>query len=83
MAEPPRDLLAAALALPGDERLHLAAELLASVEEPQNAEWDGAWLAELERREQAVRAGEAPGSEWSEVRGRLIARLSADTLAPR
>jgi putative addiction module component (TIGR02574 family) len=77
MAEPARDLFAAAMTLPQHERLHLASELLASVEEPQDAEWDGAWLAELERREHAVRAGGAPGSEWSEVRARLVARLKA------
>lgn len=72
-----RDLFSAALALPQDERLRLGSELIASVEEPQDAEWDGAWLAELERREHAVRAGEAPGSAWSEVRARLVARLKA------
>jgi putative addiction module component (TIGR02574 family) len=77
MAEPARDVFAAALALPEDQRLHLASELLASVEEPQDAEWDGAWLAELERREHAVRAAGALGSEWPEVRARLIARLKA------
>jgi putative addiction module component (TIGR02574 family) len=77
MAEPARDLFAAALALPEAQRLHLASELLASVEEPEDAEWDGAWLAELERREHAVRTGESPGSEWSEVRARLVARLKS------
>jgi putative addiction module component (TIGR02574 family) len=77
MADPARDLFTAALALPEDERLHLASELIASVEEPQDAEWDGAWFAELERRENTVRTGEAPGSEWSEVRTRLIARLKS------
>ncbi len=77
MADPARDLFTAALTLPEDERLHLASELIASVEEPQDAEWDGAWFAELECRENAVRTGEAPGSEWSEVRTRLVARLKA------
>jgi putative addiction module component (TIGR02574 family) len=77
MAEPARDLFTAALALPEDQRLHLASELLASVEEPQDAEWDGAWFAELERREQAVTAGGDAGSEWSEVRARLLARRNA------
>jgi putative addiction module component (TIGR02574 family) len=77
MAQIARDLFAAALSLPEDERLHLASELIASVEEPHDAEWEAAWLEELERREQAVREGGAPGSEWSEVRARIVARLSA------
>ena len=77
MVDPARDLFSAALALPEDQRLHLASELLASVEEPEDAEWDGAWLAELERREHAVHAGGPPGSEWSDVRARLVARLKA------
>jgi len=76
VVDPVRDLLNAALALPQDERLRLGSELIASVEEPQDAEWDGVWLAELERRERAVSAGGAPGSEWSEVRARLVARLT-------
>ncbi|MEO5730634.1 MAG: addiction module protein, partial [Byssovorax sp.] len=67
----------AALALPEAQRLHLASELLASVEEPADTEWDGAWLAELERRENSVRTGGPPGSAWSEVRARLVARLKA------
>jgi hypothetical protein len=46
-----------------------------SIEAPEDAEWDEAWLAELERREHVMRAAEAPGSEWSEVRARLVARL--------
>jgi putative addiction module component (TIGR02574 family) len=72
-----RDLFAAALALPEEERLHLASELIDSVEEPHDVDWEGVWLEELERREQAVRAGGAEGSDWSEVRTRLVARLSA------
>jgi putative addiction module component (TIGR02574 family) len=77
MADPARDLFAAALALPEDERLHLATELIASVEDPHEAEWESSWLEELERREQAVRAGGAGGSDWSEVRDRIVARLGA------
>jgi putative addiction module component (TIGR02574 family) len=77
MAQPARDLFAAALALPEEERLHLASELIASVEDPHDAEWEAAWLEELERREQAVRTGGAQGSDWSEVRARVVARLSS------
>ncbi|XYI03493.1 hypothetical protein ACMHYB_28465 [Sorangium sp. So ce1128] len=42
MAHPTQDILAAALSLPEGERLRLASELLASVEEP----YDDAWNAE-------------------------------------
>ena len=50
-------------------------EATREVEERTDPEWEEAWLAELERREHAMRAAEAPGSEWSEVRARLIAQL--------
>ena len=75
MSQPARDLFAAALSLPADERLHLGSELIASVEGPEDAEWEASWLEELERREQTARAGGAPGSAWSDVRARLLARL--------
>ncbi|WP_438036900.1 addiction module protein [Sorangium sp. So ce204] len=57
MAHPTQDTLAAALSLPEGERLRIASELLASVEEPYDDSWSAAWLEELERREQAVRDG--------------------------
>ncbi|WP_437932265.1 addiction module protein [Sorangium sp. So ce291] len=62
MAHPTQDILAAALSLPEGERLRLASELLASVEEPHHDAWNAAWLEELERREQAVRDGGARGT---------------------
>ncbi|WP_437693578.1 addiction module protein [Sorangium sp. So ce176] len=69
MAHPTRDILAAALSLPEGERLRLASELIASVEEPYDDAWNAAWLEELERREQAVRdrgtACDARASETS------------------
>ena len=71
------DIFDAALGLPEAERLDLASRLLASVEAPADADWDAAWLRELDRREQEVRDGGAPGSEWSEVRARIRARLAA------
>lgn len=41
------------LALPEDERLEIASEIIASVDGPADADWDAAWLAELERRTKA------------------------------
>ncbi|WP_437878800.1 addiction module protein [Sorangium sp. So ce513] len=77
MAHPTQDLLAAALSLPEGERLRLASELIASVEEPYDDAWNAAWLEELERREQAVRDGGSEGNAWAEVRARILARLGA------
>ncbi|WP_437330636.1 addiction module protein [Sorangium sp. So ce381] len=77
MAHPTQDILAAALSLPEGERLRIASELLASVEEPYDDSWNAAWLEELERREQAVRDGGSGGDAWSEVRARVLARLGA------
>lgn len=71
-------LFSAALALPEGERLQLASELIASVDGEADAGWDDAWLAELDRREQAVRDGGNPGSSWSEAKARIL-----DRLAPR
>ena len=77
MALPAQDLYDAALALSENERLDLAARLLASVDGPADDDWDAAWLTELDRREQAARSGEAAvGAEWSEVRARVRARLA-------
>jgi putative addiction module component (TIGR02574 family) len=77
MGHAARDLFAAALALPERQRLELASELIASVDEPEDEGWQDAWLEELDRREQAVRQGGPEGSEWSEVRARLLAGLRA------
>jgi hypothetical protein len=77
MADRTRYILAAALLLPEGERLELASELLASVEEPYDDAWHAAWLGELERREQAVRDGGSGGNAWAEVRARVLVRLGA------
>ena len=70
-----KKLLEAAQALPEDERLELASELIASVDGPPDADWESAWLAELDRRLAAARdRGESP-SEWSEVRARVLRQL--------
>jgi putative addiction module component (TIGR02574 family) len=69
-------VLDAALALSEDERLDLAAELIASVDGPPDADWDSAWQAELERRELAAAARAEPAPEWSEVRARILGKLA-------
>ena len=71
----PKDVLSAALALPPDERLALASELLASVEQPWTDEWERAWAAELDRRAEDLESGRVKGIPWEEVRERLRASL--------
>jgi hypothetical protein len=73
MTRAARQLLDDAMALPEDERLGLATEIIASVGGPVDPGWDEAWLAELERRE----ATDAlPDEDWVEVRKRVFARFT-------
>jgi putative addiction module component (TIGR02574 family) len=72
----PLKLLDQALALSENERLDLAAELIASVDGPPDGGWDQAWQAELERRERAAAERSEPAPEWALVRGRILAKLA-------
>ena len=72
---PPPGILAHALRLPAQERLALAAELLDSVEGHDDAEWDEAWLAELDRRAQEVTRDPSSLEDWAVVRQRLLSEL--------
>ena len=45
MTEAARKLLEDVLALPEDERLELASQIIASVDGPADADWQAAWLA--------------------------------------
>ena len=66
-----------ALALDASERLALAAELIESVEEADPA-WATAWATELRRRSAAADSREVRGTEWGEVRARVLASLAGD-----
>ena len=68
-------LLEAAQALPENERLELSSELIASVDGPPDADWESAWLSELDRRLDAARDRGESSSEWSEVRARVLRQL--------
>jgi putative addiction module component (TIGR02574 family) len=70
-------LLSQCLALPEDERLDIAAELLTSVDGPPDADWEEAWDAEIARRVESAAARGEPASEWTEVRRRVLAKLAA------
>lgn len=80
MAQPLHVVTAEALELDPADRLRLASELIDSVEGPADSAWSDAWTAEIQRRtaradEREARGG-ARGSEWSEVRERLLADLA-------
>ena len=50
MGEVAKKLLNEALGLPTEERAELAAELIASLDGPADADVEAAWAAEIERR---------------------------------
>jgi putative addiction module component (TIGR02574 family) len=68
------DLLNEALELPAGDRAELAADLLASLDGPADADAQTAWSDELRRRVDRVLAGEARGTPWPELREKLRAR---------
>lgn len=75
MTSSARKLLEDALELSEDERLELASEIIASVDGPHDADWEAAWLAELDRRTEAAKARNGAASEWTEARARILNRL--------
>jgi putative addiction module component (TIGR02574 family) len=65
-------LIHEALQLSPEERADMAAELLASLDEPADAEVETAWAEEIERRARRVLAGESSGTDWAEARARIV-----------
>lgn len=65
-----------ALALPEEDRLELASELIASVDGPPDADWEAAWTAEIDRRIAAADRAGAPASDWTEARARVLSQLA-------
>ncbi len=75
-----RTLLTEALELTADDRAELAAELLASLDEPTSdsqEEIDRLWAAEIARRSNRVLSGESRGEPWDEARRRIESDLAA------
>ena len=71
------DLLRETLTMPIDQRADLAAELLASLDEPSTMDAvQAAWASEIERRARRVMAGESVGEHWEHVRARVARRLA-------
>jgi putative addiction module component (TIGR02574 family) len=69
-------ILGTALTLPPDERAWLASELIASLDEGEDADVQGAWAVEIERRIAEVDSGEATTSSWEEARTRIKSTLT-------
>ena len=78
VTEPARKLLRDVLGLPEEDRVRIATEVLASLDGPPDADWDAAWVAELQRRQQAAADRGEPAPEWAEVRARILARLGRE-----
>jgi putative addiction module component (TIGR02574 family) len=65
------ELLHDALDLPVEERAQLAADLLATLDGPADADAHEAWTQEIRRRVDAVLAGETKTVSWPELREKL------------
>jgi putative addiction module component (TIGR02574 family) len=64
-------VFAEALKLEVDARAELAAELLASLDGPDDADAEAAWTLEIERRVSAIEQGTAPLESWDDVKRRI------------
>jgi len=71
MTKPTEMVLAEALRLDPDSRAELAAELLASLDGPNDPDAEAAWSAEIERRVAAIEAGTATLEPWDDVKRRI------------
>ena len=65
------ELLADALRLSEPARAELAAELLASLDGPADADAQQAWEAEIDRRITAIESGAMPLESWDAVKQRV------------
>lgn len=71
-------LLREALALPAVERAHIAADLIASLDEaPDDPHAAAAWADEIERRARQTLRDPSADHEWGSVRERIAGRLTS------
>ena len=75
MTDTAESVLAQALRLDPDDRAQLAAELIASLDGPADADVEAAWAAEIDRRVAAVEAGAMSLSPWPEIKQRIEREL--------
>lgn len=71
MSKATRSVFADALRLEPETRAELAAELLASLDGPQDPDAETAWDAEIERRVAAIEAGTIRLEPWADVKRRI------------
>lgn len=71
MTKPAAALLADALRLSEEARAELAAELIASLDGPRDADTREAWEAEIGRRIEAIESGQMPLESWDDARQRI------------
>ena len=71
MTKPISSVLADALRLDDEARAELAAELLASLDGPPDPDAAAAWDTEIQRRIEAIEAGQVALEPWGEVRRRI------------
>jgi Putative addiction module component len=71
MTKPAEAVLAEALRLDVKARAEVAAELLASLDGPADADAEQAWEAEIERRVRALEAGTERLESWDDVKRRI------------
>lgn len=64
-------LLADALRLTPEARAELAAELIASLDGPADADAEAAWNTEIGRRIEAIEAGTIRLEPWEQVKRRI------------
>lgn len=76
MSPATEQLLQAALAFPGDERLELAEALLDARGPSSQLPFDSAWLPEIQRRSAEIDAGTVSLTPWSVVKARVRRRLN-------
>lgn len=70
MSQTAKELLDAALALPGEHRLELAEALLASLDPSLRPPLDESWREVIRRRSAELRSGEVAGVTWDDVKRR-------------
>ena len=61
------EIVASAMELPEQERVRLARELIASLDEEIDPDVEGLWLAEAERRLEELRSGKTRGMPAEEA----------------
>ena len=68
-------VLADALRLGPEARAELAAEILSSLDGPADGDAEAAWNVEIERRIEAIEAGQTPLEPWEQLKRRTARDL--------